>query len=337
MTLLPTVEMSEFIDTTYEIGLDGSFACGLSTTNLEFESADIEVVLCSTVAWDNKVTKKYKAYGYGIVVADSVKCPRDTFIVGLNYFRKVGFAIKCKRLNSYEITTVNPSGYNYQLSSTGWVEGSNKYMTQLYPIMKDGNNQREAIGVKFSDYDTNNGGYSNISPGPWGTWLESKDHRPGYYACGMALRVQDDSGNDIDDTTVNAVKMYYCKLGEWDNGYGEYLNYGFDGNWKSDVMCPKNKFINYVKIKSIIPKGPGKGDQFDDVALNGIMISCRDVNNPRDSKELILEYNKEGDFPVKWIGFDDKVICGGQVRMDLSTGNDRTGVSGISFKFCPLT
>jgi hypothetical protein len=102
-------------------------------------------------------------------------------------------------------------------------------------------------------------------------------------------------------------------------------------------MCPKDKFINYVKIKSVIAKGPGKGDQFDDVALNGIMISCRDVNNHRDYKVLELNYNKEGDFPVQWIGFDDKVICGGQVRMDLSTGADRTGVSGISFKFCPLT
>jgi hypothetical protein len=102
-------------------------------------------------------------------------------------------------------------------------------------------------------------------------------------------------------------------------------------------MCPFNKFINYLKIKSIPAKGPGKGDQFDDVALNGITISCRDVNNPKDSTELTLDYNKGGDYSKQWIGFDDKIICGGQVRMDLSTGDDRTGVSGVSFKFCPLT
>ena len=148
----------------------------------------------------------------------------------------------------------------------------------------------------------------------------------------MALKVQDDSGENVDDTTVNAIYV----LLQTDR-YGEYLNYGFDGNWKPDVMCPFNKFINYLKIKSIPAKGPGKGDQFDDVALNGITISCRDVNNPKDSTELTLYYNKGGDYSKQWIGFDDKIICGGQVRMDLSTGDDRTGVSGVSFKFCPLT
>jgi hypothetical protein len=348
MTLFPGEASSEIIDKTPDIGLDGSFACGLYTTyanDTEYVPYDcyLYVDFCSTVAWDNKVTKKYYVNKYGILAEESAKCPRDTFIVGLNHFDEVGFAIKCKGINSNEIITVNPRGYNNQQSSTGWVGPLYKYMTRLYPIKlihSEGYDEEVYIEarVKFSDYDVNTIGYSNISPGPWGTWLESKDAKRGYYACGMALRVQDDLGNDEDDTTVNAVYMYYCQLGEWDYGYGEYLNYGFDGNWKSDVMCPENKFINYVKIKSVIPKGPGEGDKFDDVALNGIMISCRDEQNPNDYEVLKLEYNSEGDFKDQlWIGFDDKVICGGQVRMDLSTGNDRTGVSGISFKFCPLT
>jgi hypothetical protein len=91
-------------------------------------------------------------------------CPQDTFIVGLNYFQNGGFAIKCKSLNSNQISTVNPKNYNdQQISLTqGWVQGY-KYMTQLYGTKTSLNTDKVYIAVKFSDYDVNTYGYSNIS------------------------------------------------------------------------------------------------------------------------------------------------------------------------------
>jgi hypothetical protein len=51
--------------------------------------------------------------------------------------------------------------------------------------------------------------WHTISEGNWGSWGNPKDAARGYYACGMALRVEKEigSGSKQDDTAANGLKI----------------------------------------------------------------------------------------------------------------------------------
>jgi hypothetical protein len=73
-------------------------------------------------------------------------------------------------------------------------------------------------------------------------------------------------------------------------------------------MCPANTFIYSVSIQSEPPKGPGKGDAYDDVSINGIKFACKDHKDykyPKKFTEHFQDYNKGNKWRL-WYGFEDK-------------------------------
>lgn len=51
--------------------------------------------------------------------------------------------------------------------------------------------------------------WHTISEGNWGSWSNTKEASKGYYACGIALRVEKEqgSGTKQDDTAANGLKI----------------------------------------------------------------------------------------------------------------------------------
>lgn len=46
---------------------------------------------------------------------------------------------------------------------------------------------------------------------PWGTWAGPFNCQSGFNVCGLQTQVQPDQGPNVDDNTLNNVKMFCCK------------------------------------------------------------------------------------------------------------------------------
>ena len=111
---------------------------------------------------------------------------------------------------------------------------------------------------------------------PWGDSSNSFQISDGYFACGA--RVQREPNQGIgDDTAMNGLSLYFCRLGNWD----EQSMKGFDGPWGiwgPIKMCPKGYFVTAVK---------GQFEEAhigDNTALNGIAFKCKSPSDPSNYK-----------------------------------------------------
>ncbi len=63
--------------------------------------------------------------------------------------------------------------------------------------------------------------------------------------------------------------MIFCNWDDW-NKQIEDTYEGPWGTWKNKVMCPKNHFVDSMKVRF----EKYQGNRIDDTALNGIKFLC---------------------------------------------------------------
>ena len=114
--------------------------------------------------------------------------------------------------------------------------------------------------------------YTTIWEGDWGTWNNTIDARKGYYACGASLRVESDQGSKKDDTAANGLKLKYCSSEDWTKSSWVTIEEGSYGDWSSSE-CSQDYFINGAQVRYESPQ-----DDEDDTALNGLKITCKNVD-----------------------------------------------------------
>lgn len=158
-------------------------------------------------------------------------------------------------------------------------------------------------------------------------WMKPHEAPYGYYACGVSIKHE---GALLigDDTSNNALWIYYCHIDNWKSRISAGLNHGEYGKWTKDYMCPENTFISgaapvyeYFYL-----------DQ-DNTGLNGIILYCKDLNGTSET-DIWATPGKWGETQKK-VEVQGKFVCGAQVSYDVAGyKGDRIGLDGVLFKFC---
>jgi hypothetical protein len=169
--------------------------------------------------------------------------------------------------------------------------------------------------------------YVDIDAGYWGDWLDEHKAPVGFLGCGMQLR--DEGGQWGDDTAINAIRIIYCSIANWDVTRDIQLNDGIWGDWEERVMCAKNTYIVGAQAKVEEPQGTGG----DDTAFNGLKIKCKNPKVSSSSETVSLEYGGWGTWRA-WVEYSSSYVCGGQVRFEEKIKGDNTALNGLRLKFC---
>jgi hypothetical protein len=170
-----------------------------------------------------------------------------------------------------------------------------------------------------------------VYSGYWSGWSSYMYAPKGYLACGIA--VTDDpynSSSSYDNTSLNTLKVYWCRMKDWTLQASTIIIQGDYGSWQPDVMCPNGSFISEMRAK-VLPRLDSAGDDMD---ITGIEIKCK---NPYTgfTWSQYADYSPVGTWQAITEGIT-RYIFGTQGRYDGTTkgGNyDSRGLAGIMIHF----
>jgi hypothetical protein len=332
----------------------GYAACGFSSkvqnspiNNDIIGVTALRIIYCKMNEWTNQLTVNLNDSSYG-EWKDPVMCPKGSYINGAqakveepqetkddSSFNRLNF--KCTNpLVPYTSQDVMMQDMDLGTWSE-WVSYPDKYVCGAEvrsdnTIPGDGKDATglNGLSLKFCKFEYDTTSYITVTEGLKGEWINPVEFPEGYYACGMAISNHADQKNS-DYTAINAIKIFYCNIENWDTQLSYNLNEGFNGEWADPFMCEKNTYIHGARAK-VQPNQ----DTGDDLALNTLELECRYRYPVGISKVLTLENDSSGKWG-EWVESQDKYVCGGQARFyryTISTGNYATALKGLKLKFC---
>ncbi|XP_068215261.1 vitelline membrane outer layer protein 1-like [Palaemon carinicauda] len=170
----------------------------------------------------------------------------------------------------------------------------------------------------------------------FGTWGDVEYCLDGSYVQNIEVMFQPYSITHLDETAINAVKLFCVSKAGQSTGYIT-SKVGESGDWQGVRMCPNGRMTG-VRARVL----PYQGSSGDDVAVQNIEIQC----NYGESTVLALDetlLSKDGVQvqPGEWSEWSvcdsDSAVCGLKVRYEKTfLLQDTTAVSDVSLYCCSI-
>ncbi|XP_066957316.1 vitelline membrane outer layer protein 1-like isoform X2 [Macrobrachium rosenbergii] len=170
----------------------------------------------------------------------------------------------------------------------------------------------------------------------FGQWADIEYCYDGSYVNNIEVLFEPYSILHIDETAINAVKLYCV------NNVGQHTGYivskiGEKGDWQGERECP-NGLMTGVRAKVL----PYQGSSADDVAVQNIEIECNyGESTVLAMDETLFSSDKTEVNPGVWSEWSvcdgDSAVCGLKVRYEAPfLIEDTTAISDISLYCCSV-